>query len=34
LQAEVSYRLAVAAVDYSTGNLLEPYGVQIAELTR
>jgi outer membrane protein len=34
LQAEVSYRLAVAAVDYATGNLLEPYGVQIAELTR
>ncbi|MGA9979458.1 MAG: TolC family protein, partial [Candidatus Sulfotelmatobacter sp.] len=30
LQAEVSYRLAVAAVDYATGNLLEPYGVQIA----
>ena len=34
LQAEVSYRLAVAAVDYATGNLLDPYGVQIAELTR
>jgi outer membrane protein len=34
LQAEVSYRLAVTAVDYATGNLLEPYGVQIAELTR
>jgi outer membrane protein len=34
LQAEVSYRLAVAAVDYATGQLLEPYGVQIAELTR
>jgi outer membrane protein TolC len=34
LQAEVSYRLAVAAVDYATGNLLGPYGVQIAELTR
>jgi outer membrane protein len=34
LQAEVGYRLAVAAVDYATGNLLEPYGVQIAELTR
>src|ERR1700734_690386 len=33
-QAEVSYRLAVAAVDYATGNLLDPYGVQIAELTR
>jgi hypothetical protein len=24
----------VAAVDYATGSLLEPYGVQIAELTR
>jgi outer membrane protein len=34
LQAEVSYRLAVAAVDYATGNLLDPYGVQIAEITR
>jgi outer membrane protein len=34
LQAEVGYRLAVAAVDYATGSLLEPYGVQIAELTR
>jgi outer membrane protein len=34
LQAQVSYRVAVAAVDYATGNLLAPYGVQIAELTR
>jgi outer membrane protein len=34
LQAEVSYQVAVAGVDYSTGNLLAPYGVQIAELTR
>jgi len=34
LQAEISYRVAVAAVDYATGSLLEPYGVQIAELTR
>jgi outer membrane protein len=34
LQAEISYRVAVAAVDYATGNLLGPYGVQIAELTR
>jgi outer membrane protein TolC len=32
LQAEVSYRLAVAYVDYATGSLLEPYGVQIKEL--
>jgi outer membrane protein len=34
LQAEVSYQVAVAGVDYATGNLLAPYGVQIAELTR
>jgi outer membrane protein len=34
LQAEISYRVAVAAVDYATGNLLEPYCVQIAELRR
>lgn len=34
LQAEVSYQVAVAAVDYATGNLLAPYGVQIGELTR
>ena len=33
LQAEVSYRLAVTYVDYATGNLLEPYGVQIAGMT-
>ena len=34
LQAEVGYQLAVAAVDHSTGELLEPYHVQIAEFTR
>jgi outer membrane protein len=34
LQAEISYQLAVAALDYATGSMLEPYGVQIAELTR
>jgi len=34
LQAQVSYQLAVAGVDYATGKLLEPYQVQIAELTR
>lgn len=33
LQAEVGYQLAVAAVDHATGELLEPYHVQIAELT-
>jgi outer membrane protein TolC len=34
LQAEVSYQVAVANVDHATGALLEPYHVQIAELTR
>lgn len=34
LQAEVGYQLAVAAVDHSTGELLEPYHLQIAELTK
>jgi outer membrane protein len=34
LQAEISYRIALAAVDYATGSLLEPYGVQIAELVK
>jgi len=34
LQAEVSYQLSVAALDYATGSSLEPYGVQIAELTQ
>ena len=34
LQAEVGYQLAVAAVDHATGELLEPYHVQIAGLTR
>lgn len=33
LQAEVGYQLAVAGVDHATGELLEPYHVQIAELT-
>lgn len=33
LQAEVGYQLAVASVDHATGELLEPYYVQIAELT-
>ncbi len=33
LQAEVGYQLAVAAVDHATGDLLEPYRIQIAELT-
>ena len=34
LQAEVNYQVAVAGVDHATGELLEPYHVQIAELTR
>ncbi len=33
LQAEVNYQLAVAGVDHATGELLDPYHVQIAELT-
>jgi outer membrane protein TolC len=33
LQAQVSYQLAVAGLDHATGELLEPYHVQIAELT-
>jgi len=34
LQAEVGYQLAVAGVDFATGQLLEPYHVQIEGLTR
>jgi outer membrane protein len=34
LQAEVAYQLAVAAVQHATGKLLEPYHVQIRDLTR
>ena len=33
LQAEVGYQIALAGVDRATGELLEPYHVQIAELT-
>ena len=33
LQAEVGYQLALASVDHATGELLEPYHVQIADLT-
>ncbi len=33
LQAEVGYQMAVAFVDHATGELLEPFHVQIAELT-
>jgi outer membrane protein len=34
LQAQVGYQLAVASVDYATGELLTPYHVQISDLTR
>src|SRR5215469_7089519 len=34
LQAEVGYQLALAAVDHATGDLLDPYHIQIADLTR
>jgi outer membrane protein TolC len=34
LQTQVNYRVALAAVGHSTGNLLGPYHVQIAELSR
>jgi outer membrane protein len=33
LQAQVGYQLAVAGLDHATGQLLEPYQIQIAELT-
>jgi outer membrane protein TolC len=34
VQAQVSYKMALTAVDHATGGLLGPYHVQIAELTR
>jgi outer membrane protein TolC len=34
LQAQVGYQLALAGVEHATGELLAPYQVQIAELTR
>ena len=34
LQAQITYQIAVAAVDHATGGLLQPYHVQIAELTQ
>jgi outer membrane protein len=33
LQSEVGYQIALASVDHATGELLEPYHVQIADLT-
>jgi outer membrane protein TolC len=34
LQTQVNYRIALAAVEHSTGDLLGPYHVQIAELSK
>lgn len=34
LQANVGYQLAVAGLDHATGQLLEPYRIQIEDLTR
>ncbi len=34
LQTQVNYRLALAAVSHSTGDLLSPYHVQISDLSR
>ena len=34
LQSQVGYQMAIASVDHATGELLEPYHVQIAELTQ
>ena len=34
LREQVSYKMALTAVDHATGELLGPYQVQIAELTR
>jgi outer membrane protein TolC len=34
LQAQIRYQVAVAAVDHATAGLLQPYNVQIAELSQ
>src|SRR5271154_6247689 len=34
LQTQINYQIARATVDRATGSLLEPYHVQIAELSR
>ncbi len=34
LQAQITYQIAVADVDHATGGLLQPYHVQIAELSQ
>jgi HAE1 family hydrophobic/amphiphilic exporter-1 len=34
LEAQITYQLAVAAVQHATGKLLQPYNIQISELTK
>jgi hypothetical protein len=34
LQAEITYQIAVAAVDHATGGLQQPYHLQVAELSQ
>jgi outer membrane protein TolC len=34
LQAQITYQIAVAALDHATGGLLQPYRVQVAELSQ
>jgi outer membrane protein len=34
IQAEVGYQIAVAGIDHATGKLLQPYQIQIQDLTR
>jgi outer membrane protein TolC len=34
LQAQITYQVAIAQVDHATGGLLQPYHVQIAELSQ
>lgn len=34
IQAEVGYQLALAGIDHATGKLLQPYQIQIEDLTR
>jgi outer membrane protein TolC len=34
LQAQITYQIAVAAVDHATGGLLHPYHIQLAELSQ
>jgi outer membrane protein TolC len=34
LEAEIRYQIARSAVDHATGGLLQPFEVQIAELSR